>query len=425
MKFKMNKTEKSWVLYDFANSSYATIMVAAIFPIYFSQVCESVGQTGDYWWGIASSVSALIVAVLAPIIGALADIKGYKKKLLVFFIALGLGFSIIGALSTHWQMLLTAYLVSNIGFLGGNVVYDSFLTDITSRDRMATISSWAYGLGYIGGSTIPFLMGVALVVFGENFGVDGTMAVKYSLWIMIFWWGLFSIPIIKNVQQIHGIDKPQDFRLLDTWGWVIETAKKIVKNKAMLVLMASYFFYIDGVNTVISMSTSYGTTLGLDSTGMILALVVTQLVAFPCAIYFGQLSQKFGSLKMIKVAIWIYLLICSLAFVMGYGLEESVLTLQQSTTLFWILAILVGMVQGGIQAISRSTFAKLVPPENSGEYFGFFDIFGKFAAIMGPALYASILAITGKSYFAIFSLIVLFILALVILKFGKNELSNL
>lgn len=422
---KMTKPEKSWIMYDVANSVYATVMVAAIFPIYFANVCKGVGVSGDYWWGIGTSIGTFIVAVLAPVIGAFADVNGLKKKIFSGFLFLGLAFTLFNAFNDNWKLMLLGYILSHIGFQGSCLLNDSFLTDVTTEERMDTISSWAYALGYIGGSTIPFLICIALVSFGENFGVDGVLAVKLSLIITTLWWGLFSIPFLKNVKQLYGVQKGEKGMVKDAFVRIAQTAKKIVSNKAMMFFIIAYFFYIDGVNTVISMSTAYGSTLGLDSTGMILALMVTQIVAFPCAILFGKLSQKFGSIKLLLSAIVIYFFICLLGFVMGYGLEENFLTIKGATTIFWILATLVGTVQGGIQAISRSFFAKLVPPESAGEYFGFFDIFGKFAAVVGPALYSFSTVITGRSSFGILSIILLFFVGFVMIASGRKYFKEL
>ncbi len=422
---KMSKVEKSWVMYDFANSAYATIMVAAIFPVFFTQVCAGAGQAGDYWWGIGTSIATAIVAVMAPIVGTIADFKGYKKKLWAAFLVLGLVFSLMNAIVDNWKLMLVGYVLSHVGFSGANLLNDSFLTDVTTPERMDTISSWAYALGYIGGSTIPFLMSIALVMFGSHIGVDSVMAVKLSLVIMVAWWGIFSIPFLRNVKQVHNIEKPQGNMLKEVFGGVWNTFKSMIAHKGIFVFVLAYFFYIDGVNTVINMSTSYGSALGLDSTGMILALMVTQIVAFPCSILFGRMSRKFGSIKMLLGAISMYLVICITGFVMGFGLEEGFLTMSQATVLFWTLAVMVGSVQGGIQAISRSTFGKLVPPEKSGEYFAFFDIFGKFAAVIGPALYAFTHAVTGRSSFSILSIIMLFLIALLILGCGYKHIKDI
>lgn len=422
IKAKFTKEEKSWILYDWANSVYATIMMAAVFPIYFSSVAGAAGQEGDYWWGIASSVAMAIVAVLAPIIGAFADYKGFKKKIFLFFLALGLGFTLFSAITTNWLMLLAGYLISHVGFSGSCLIYDSFLTDVTTPERMDKVSGYGFALGYIGGSTIPFLISIALIMFGPRFGMGNATAIRISVALAVVWWGVFSIPFVKNIRQNYGLEKPGKGIVKETFLSIGRTAKSIFQNKAIFVFILAYFFYIDGVGTVIKMSTAFGTTLGLDSTGMILALLVTQIVAFPCSILFSTFSRKFGSLRMLFFAVCVYLAICITGFVMGYGLEENLFGVDVGLILFWTLAFLVGTVQGGIQAISRSYYGKLVPPQNSGEYFGFFDIFGKFAAVLGPALYSLTKGVTGRSSFSILSIILLFLVALVIMLAGRKHL---
>jgi len=409
-------------MYDWANSVYATIVMTAIIPIFFSSVAKAAGQEGDYWWGMGSSIAMATVAILAPIVGSFSDFKGYKKKLFSIFLILGLAFTLLFALTTNWIALLIGYIVSHIGFSGSCLVYDSFLTDVTTHDKMDRVSSYGYALGYIGGSTIPFLASIALVSFGEKFGIDSILAVKISAVITVLWWGIFSIPFIKNVHQIHGKEKPENAVVSQAFRSIFVTAKDIIQNKRVFVFILAYFFYIDGVGTVIKMSTSYGTTLGLDSTGMILALLVTQIVAVPCSILFSSLSKKYGSIKLIILAVCIYLLICIVGFIMGLGVEQNFLTNSEALRLFWMLAILVGTVQGGIQAISRSYFGRLIPVEKSGEYFGFFDVFGKFASVLGPALYAFTKNLTGSSAFSILSIILLFLVALIILGVGRKHL---
>jgi UMF1 family MFS transporter len=424
VKAKFSREENSWIMYDWANSVYATIMMAAVFPIYFSSVAGAAGQQGDYWWGIASSVSMAIVAVLAPIVGAFADYKGFKKKFFLFFLVLGLGFTLFSAITTNWFLLMMGYLISNIGFSGSCLIYDSFLTDVTTPERMDKVSGFGYALGYIGGSTIPFLISIALIMFGPDLGMSNATAIRISVLLAVVWWGVFSIPFIKNIRQNHGLKNPGKGIVKETFKSIGRTAKAIFQNKSIFVFILAYFFYIDGVGTVIKMSTAFGTTLGLDTTGMILALLVTQIVAFPCSILFSSLSRRFGSLHMLFCAVCVYLLICITGFIMGYGLEENLFGIDVGLILFWTLAFLVGTVQGGIQAISRSYFGKLVPPENSGEYFGFFDIFGKFAAVLGPALYSFTKGITGRSSFSILSIILLFLVALVIMLVGRKHLAK-
>ncbi len=420
----MTRNEKYWILYDWANSVYATIMIAAVFPIYFASTAGASGVSGDVWWGFGTSVSTLTVAVLAPVLGAVADFRGMKKRLFIIFLTGGLTFTLFSAFANDWKLMLAGYILSNIGWAASLLFYDSFLTDVTTKDRMDRISAWGYGMGYIGGSTIPFIASILLIMFGSSIGIDPVSAVKISLVITVLWWGLFSIPFLKNIKQLHYVDLPPSRLVRTTFANIRHTFMDILSNKAILIFMLAYFFYIDGVNTVIHMATSYGATLGLDSAGMILALLVTQLVAFPFAILFAILAKRFGAIRIILAAICVYFCICVIGFGMGYGIEENLLTKQQALMIFWLLAVLVGTCQGGIQALSRSYFGKLVPPERSNEYFGFFDIFGKFAAIIGPGIYAAIAAATGRSSYAMASIILLFVAGGLILVFGRRHLTG-
>ena len=524
---RFTSVEKSWICYDWANSVYATIIMAAVFPIYFANVAGQAGVAGDVYWGVGTSVATFTVAVLAPIMGAIADFRGMKKKLFTAFLLIGLIFTTTMALTDYWQLMLIGYVLSYIGFSGSLLFYDSFITDITTAQRMDRVSAWGYAMGYIGGSTIPFVLSIALILFGESIGIDGTLAVKLSCLLCVFWWAVFSIPMLKSVQQVHYVDKPAKDLIKQAFKGIVHTVQDIVANKAMLVFMVAYFFYIDGVNTVIHMATVYGSSLGLGSTGMILALLVTQLVAVPCSIAFSHLARRFGTIHMITIGIGVYLVICLVGFYMGFSLEphqanyeESYVAEYQSTILsmdtdqldqadravwsghqqklmqdslailanparsvdfleladqaktsmkadpdlsaaaktitagqldtlkakisawlddtgksgdfdfalkrssflFWAMAALVGTCQGGIQALSRSFFGKLIPPQRSSEFFGFFDIFGKFAAVIGPALYAFIANLTGRSSFGILSLILLFTIGLVCVTLGRKYL---
>ena len=421
---KFTKQEKSWIAYDWANSVYATIVLAVIFPIYFTGICTSYGESGDLWWSIGTAIATAISAIVAPFLGIFADYKGLKKKLFAIFLGIGLFFTAMGVVLNSWQMLLISYMISYVGFSGSCMIYDSFLIDVTTNERMDKVSSWGYAMGYIGGSTIPFLLSIFLVTFGEGFGVDSVMAVKLSLIITVLWWAIFSIPILKNCEQKYGEDVIPNELVKTSFSKFKKTLVEIKANKGLLIFLISYFFYIDGVNTVIKMSTAYGTALGLDDTGMILALLVTQLVAFPCAIAFGKLAAKYGTINLLITSIGIYFIICITGFIMGYGIEEAFLTVGQATIIFWILAFMVGLVQGGIQALSRSHFGKMIPKEKSSEYFGFFDVLGKFAAVLGPVLYAFVKVITGRSSLAILAIIMLFFIAGILIVFGKNEIKK-
>jgi len=431
---KFTKQEISWLFYDWANSVYATNIMAAIFPIYFTSVCAAQGVAGDQMWGYGTSAATFIVAILAPFLGAVGDYKGMKKKLLSAFMAIGVVFTLMMAISDNWKLMLVGYVISFIGFSGANLFYDSFLTDVTTEERMDTVSSYGYAMGYIGGSTIPFLISIGIIIspFGS---ANPSLAVKIAVVITSVWWAVFSIPILKNVHQKHYVEIPAKRLVSNTLKNVKNTAIEIFANKGIFVFVLAYFFYIDGVNTVIHMATAYGSTLGLDRTGMILALLVTQIVAVPCSILFGKLSQKIGSLRMILFAVCMYAFICLVGFYMGYTIEHALAAdpargavylaaKATSQTLFWIMAGLVGTVQGGIQAISRSYFGKLIPPERSNEFFGFFDIFGKFAAVIGTFLYGLIAGLTGSSAQGILSVSALFVIAFIILVVGRKSLRG-
>ncbi len=417
-KDRFTRQELSWIFYDWANSSHSTIIVAAILPIYFVSVATKAGASGDYWWGVATSVSTLVMALLAPFLGSIGDYKGMKKKLFSIFLGIGLAATATIVFSNRWEFLLIGYMFSYAGFMGANLFYDSFLTDVTTADRMDRVSTYGYGLGYIGGSTIPFLFAIGIIMTGKYIGIDSVLAAKIAIAIVVFWWGLFSIPILRNVKQTHYEERPAHL-FAGTFGRIGRTFLGIVSNKGIRVFVLAYFFYIDGVNTVINMATAYGATLGLDSTGMILALMVTQLVAFPCAILFGRMSKRFGTVAMIGYAIGVYFLICTVGFVMGF------LPIAVSQVLFWIVAVLVGSVQGGIQALSRSFFGKIIPAEKSNEYFGFFDIFGKFAAVLGPALYAFLRGVTGNPAYGILGIMALFLVSGIIVVVGRKPLHEM
>ena len=417
-----SKEERSWIMYDWADSAFATIMLAAVFPVFFVQMAGGEGTQGSMWWGIGIAGARFFLGVAAPVIGTLIDYRGYKKRLLVLFIAFGILALLFVSAQSSWQMLLIGYVLANILWSAGNFVYDSYLPDVTTKDRMDKVSAWGFAMGYIGGSTIPFIISIILIVFGENFGVDGVMAVRISVVMTAAWWGVFSIPIIRNVHHKHGVDAPQKGFVKHTFRNVFDTAKRITKNKGMFVFIVAYFFYIDGVGTIINMATAYGAELQLDATMMILSLFIMQIVAVPFSILFGRLTKAFNPIVVISCAICVYLLIVLTGFIMGFGLEVYWFDRDVAIILFFALAFMVGTVQGGIQALSRSTFARLVPPENAGEYFGFYEIFGRFAAILGPALYALVLHLTGRPPISIISIGIVFIVGLTILLAGRRHL---
>ena len=421
---RFNKVEWSWIFYDWANSIWATNIAAAIWPIYFALVVNRLANAGEIntVYGYAVSIANFAVAIMAPFLGAIVDFKGMKKKLWKFFMLIGVFFTLFMAIFENWQLMILGFMLSRIGFSGSCLFYDSFLTDVTTPERMDKVSAWGYAMGYIGGSTIPFIISI-VIMFLMNMS---DLSYKIAIGIVPVWWLIFSIPFWKNVEQKYYVETPPAELGKAALKNTAHTFREIVKDKAVMFFLLAYFFYIDGVDTIISMATNYGSTLGLGTIGMILALLVTQIVAMPFSIFFGSWGKKFGALRMITIAVAVYCLLTIVGFIMGFiidfhellGLEyEQALTI--SNVLFWILATLVGTVQGGIQALSRSYFGQIIPPERSNEFYGFMDIFGKFAAVIGPALYALVFGITGKASFGILSIILLFILGLVFLGVGK------
>lgn len=424
-----SKVEKSWILYDWANSIWATNIAAAIWPIYFAMVVGQLSNAGviNTIYGYAVSFANLIVAILAPFLGAIGDFKGMKKKLWKVFMILGVLFTLVMAVFDNWVLMIIGFMLSRVGFSGSCLFYDSFLTDVTTKDRMDKVSAWGFAMGYIGGSTIPFVLSIIIMVI---LGLDNMLGYKIAIAIVPVWWLLFSIPFWKNVEQKHYVETPPSQLGGEALKNVWKTLKNIVNDKAVLFFLLAYFFYIDGVDTIISMATNYGSTLGLGSIGMILALLVTQIVAMPFSILFGNWGKKYGALKLIGIAVGVYAIITVVGFFMGFFIdfhatlgmtEEQAISIGQ--ILFWILATMVGTVQGGIQALSRSYFGQIIPPERSNEYFGFMDIFGKFAAVIGPALYSLVYGISGKASFGILSLILLFVLGGTFLIVGKPHFT--
>ena len=405
---KLNKIEKSWALYDWANSAYSMTITSTILPLYFKGIYADSGGSASMstaYWGYANSIGTLIIAILAPILGTIADYKGYKMKFFNIFFVIGIAFTgLLAAVpTTLWNLLLLFYILNSIGYSGSNIFYDAFLVDVTTEKRMDEVSTMGYALGYIG-STIPFIICMAIIILAQYnlIPISTSTASKISFVLTAIWWGLNTIPMIKNVRQVHGIDIEENL-LTNSFKRLGNTLKNIRKHEKLFLFLLAYFFYIDGVNTIITMATSYGSDLGISNTSLLIILLLTQFIAFPFSILYGRFADKYKGKTMLYVGVITYILICIYAYFIHSVLD------------FWILAMLVGSSQGGIQALSRSYFGKLVPKESANEFFGFYNIFGKFAAIMGPFLVGIVTQITGKSNYGIFSIIFLFIVGGIIL----------
>ncbi len=396
----LSKRERSWVLYDVGNSAYV-MLAATLIPIYFSAIAEP-GSSAVVAWGYATTLASLALALLMPFLGSLADLKGNKKKFLAGTIGTGAVSLAVMGVPGNAMVFLAIYVFSSVMLNASLVFYDAFLVDATEQERYDEVSSQGYAWGYIG-SCIPFIACLVIVLFGSSFGIGQLDGIRISFVITAAWWLVFSVPVLRDVHQTHF--KAREAHLFrHTLKGLAGTCKKIARDKRLLMYMLAFFFYIDGVHTIITMSTSYGTDLGIDSTQLVLALLVTQFVAFPSAIAYGRLAGRFGTKRMLLIAVFAYFCITLFAAFFLRSAAE-----------FWVLAVCVGLFQGGIQALSRSEFGKLIPKENANEYYGFFDIFGKYATIMGTLLVSVFTQLTGSSSYGVLSVAVLFIVGFVLL----------
>lgn len=402
MASQSKKSEISWILYDVANSAFVLVVVTAILPIFFKDYVARnlAASTSTALWGYMNSGASLTVALFSPLLGQFAD-RYYRKKLF-FSILLLLGLLATAALavieSGQIVFCILVFLLARIGWAGANLFYDAFLSDVTTKERMDRVSTYGYGLGYIG-SIVPFLVIIGMML---SEGIDGGLpvaSVRTGFLLVALWWLVFSLPILKNVHQL----KSSVPDAAPGGGSLLSTTANIVENRHLVLFLLAYFFYIDGVGTVISMAIAYGRDLGFGIPLLIGVLLFIQVVAFPFAIFYGRLAKRFSALNMLLAGIIIYSIITLLAFLLPWLDSQPV-----KVTLFWLIAFLVASSMGGIQALSRSYYAKLIPADRSGEYFGFFNVFGKLAAISGPFLMGLVTGITGDSRWGILSLLLFF-----------------
>ena len=396
-------------LYDVGNSAFV-LMVSTLLPIYFNSLADTAGVSSTQYlayWGYAASLSTLIVACLGPVFGALADTGGFKKPIFTAFMMIGVIGCAALSIPSHWLFFLVIFVIAKVGFNASLVFYDSMLTDVTTPQRMDNVSSQGYAWGYIG-SVIPFIISLVLVLNAEAFGITMSFAMAVSFFLTAGWWFCMTLPLLKRYKQVHFVEK-KEHALRESFGRLGRSLKEIRQHKGLFLFLISFFLYIDGVYTIIEMATAYGTALGLDTTGLLLALLLTQIVAFPATLLFGKLSGRYPARVLISVCIVAYTLIT----LFGMTLD--------SQPKFWILAVCVGLFQGGVQALSRSYFAKIIPPEKSGEYFGIFDICGKGASFLGTLLVSVTSQVTGSMNYGIGSLIVLFVLGLFLFQKSCNH----
>ena len=382
-RFQMTKLEKSWILYDVGNSAFV-LLVATLLPIYFNALATSANINEELYlsyWSYAGSLATILVALVGPICGTLSDRKGFRKPIFLLCVALGVvGCAALG-FANSWLLLLGIYILAKVGFNGSLVFYDAMLPEVAAQERIDKVSSHGYAWGYIG-SVIPFVLCLVLVLAGESFGLSQTNAMIISFLLTAVWWAVFTVPLTRRYKQTAYVERGAH-PMADSFRQIAATFRKAREQKHVFVYLLAFFFFINGVYTIIDMATAYGTDLGLDTTGLLLALLLTQIVAFPCAIIFGKLSAKHDSAKLLKICIICYT---------GITLFAVFLMTQWQ---FWLLATLVGMFQGAVQALSRSYLGKIVPPEQSGEFYGLMDICGKGASFVGMAMVGLINQLTA------------------------------
>lgn len=397
-KIKLTGLEKRWILYDVGNSAF-TLLISTIIPIYFNDLAGRAGISEvDYlaYWGYAASLATAIVAVIGPVLGTIADTQNYKKPIFTASMMLGVLGCAALSLPTTWIVFLAVFVLARVGYSASLIFYDSMLVDVTDNNRMDVVSSHGYAWGYIG-SCVPFVLSLGIVLFADSLGLTLRAAMAIAFCLNAAWWALMSLPFLRSYRQTHFAARPEH-PVRESFRRLGRTLRDIRGQKHIFLYLLAFFFFIDGVYTIIEMATAYGSALGLDSQGLLLALLLTQIVAFPCALLFGKFSKRFEAARLIKICIAAYTAIALFAIQLDRQWE------------FWFLAVMVGMFQGAIQALSRSYFARIIPPEKSGEYFGIYDICGKGASFMGTMLVGAVAQLTGTANAGVGAIAVLFVI---------------
>ena len=403
-----NKKVWSWAFYDWANSAFITTVMAGFFPIFFEKYWSNPDNVirSTYQLGWANSLASVFIALIAPFLGAIADRGSVKKKFLFFFAFLGV--IMTGGLwmvdQGQWEVAIFLYVLASVGFMGGNIFYDSLLPFVASRDKLDYVSSLGYALGYIGGGLL-FLVNVLMYLNPEWFGIlDASTAIKLSFLSVAVWWAIFTIPILLFVPEPEVQDSVPFIKAITAGGKQLkETFDNIREMRVIGIFLLAYWLYIDGVDTIIRMAVKMGSSLGFEAGDLITALLMVQFVAFPSALAYNKFAEKIGPKNAIFVAIGGYSLITFLAYFMT------------SRNHFFILAAMIGLFQGGIQALSRSLYARLIPKNKEAEFFGFYNMLGKFASVVGPLLMGWVTLVTGNVRFGILSILILFILGAILL----------
>ncbi len=405
----LNSGVIAWSMYDFANSAFATTVMAGFFPIFFKQYW-SLGTdvtTSTFYLGLANSVAGIVVAAASPLLGAIADTGGNRRKFLLFFTMMGIVMT--GALSLvaqgDWPFAAALFVIAIIGFSGANTFYDSLILCVTRPSRADFVSAFGYALGYLGGG-ILFALNVAMTQSPQFFGLsDAGEAVRWSFLMVAVWWAVFAIPLFVFVREPAATGAPGRDAIAGGLRQMAATFRHIRSLRVVALFLAGYWLYIDGVGTIISMAVDYGLSIGFDSGTLIVALLITQLVGFPAAIAFGVIGERYGAKSGIFAGIAVYIGVVVWAYQMNTAEE------------FYVLAAIIGLVQGGVQSLSRSLYSRLIPTDKSAEFFGFYNMIGKFATFLGPAVMGSVSLVTGNPRYSILSLIAFFVAGAVILYF--------
>ena len=396
----MKRSAWSWALYDFGNSAFATTVMAGFFPLFFKQYwsIDVIATESTLRYGKASSFASLVIMILAPLLGAIADRCGMRKRFLI-------GFTFLGVLATaalaqvaqgQWLLALFIFFLASIGFAGGVSFYDSLIVFVAPRDKLDSVSALGYALGYLGGGLL-FALNVWMTLKPATFGLaDAAEAVKLSFLMVAAWWALFTVPLVVWVDEPDSQGEGVIEAVRGGLRQLYETFREIHNEKPIFLFLLAYWCYIDGVDTIVRMAVDYGLSIGFESSDLITALLITQFVGFPAAIVFGRIGEKHGAKRGIYISIGVYCLVT-----LGASMMNNV---QQ----FYILALVIGLVQGGIQSLSRSYYATLIPADKSGEFFGFYNMWGKFAAVLGPVMVGYTASITGSPGLSLLTLVLLF-----------------
>jgi UMF1 family MFS transporter len=404
----------SWALYDWGNSAFATTVMAGFFPVFLKQYWSAGADptVSTFRLGVGNGIASLVIAVLAPFLGAVADRSGARLKFLTAFTVLGVAatFSFYFIAKGDWSLAVLVYVLGSLGFSGAIIFYDSLILDVAEGPELDMVSSFGYALGYLGGGLL-FAANVAMTIKPKLFGLDGAAdAVRLSFVSVAVWWALFTIPILLSVRQRqNGPRVPVSAALGAGFRELVATLQHIRQYRMLTLFLAAYWLYIDGVNTVIKMAVDYGLALGFPSTSLITALLLTQFVAFPAALLFGWLGNRLGTRTALLIAIAVYLVVT----VWAYWLDN--------VAEFYLMAAVIGLVQGGVQSLSRSFYGRLIPPEKSGEFFGFFNMMGKFATVIGPVLMGVVGLLTSSSRASILSVALLFLAGGALLLLVREE----